>query len=108
MFYLMAALRAELRQRGGEQPAHLAELLPLVALGTVADVVPLDSNNRILVQQGIQRIRAGRMQPGIAALFQTAGKDHGRATAYDLGFMAGPRLNAAGRLTTCHSASSAS
>jgi single-stranded-DNA-specific exonuclease len=108
MFYLMVALRAELRQRGwfDSRPStperrvpNLAELLPLVALGTVADVVPLDSNNRILVHQGLQRIRAGRMQPGVAALIQTAGRDHRRATAYDLGFVAGPRLNAAGRLT---------
>jgi single-stranded-DNA-specific exonuclease len=116
MFYLMAALRTELRARGwfkenrqapgvGGQASqnaegpNLAELLPLVALGTVADVVPLDGNNRILVQQGLQRIRAGRMQPGIAALFQTAARDPRRASAYDLGFVAGPRLNAAGRLT---------
>ena len=116
MFYLMIALRSELRQRGWFKQEHpgspvtghrspggtepnLGELLPLVALGTVADVVPLDSNNRILVHQGLRRIRAGRMQPGIAALFQTAGRDHVRATAYDLGFVAGPRLNAAGRLT---------
>jgi single-stranded-DNA-specific exonuclease len=99
MFYLMIALRAELRQRGGSNIPNLAELLPVVALGTVADVVPLDTNNRILVHQGLQRIRAGRAQPGIAALFQAAGRDHRRATAYDVGFVAGPRLNAAGRLT---------
>jgi single-stranded-DNA-specific exonuclease len=116
MFYLMIALRSELRQRGwfkengqasgvrgqasqSAEGPNLAELLPLVALGTVADVVPLDSNNRILVHQGLRRIRAGRMQPGVAALFQTAGRDHARATAYDLGFVVGPRLNAAGRLT---------
>jgi single-stranded-DNA-specific exonuclease len=114
MFYLMLALRAELRQRGvfrsdpspvtrhsspgGSEP-NLAELLPLVALGTVADVVPLDQNNRILVQQGLQRIRAGRMQPGLAALFEVAGRDARNATARDLGFVLGPRLNAAGRLT---------
>jgi single-stranded-DNA-specific exonuclease len=78
---------------------NLAELLPLVALGTVADVVALDHNNRILVQQGLNRIRAGRMQPGIAAMFQTAGRDPGRASARDLGFIVAPRLNAAGRLT---------
>lgn len=104
MFYLMLALRAELRQRGAfaAVPAvepNLADLLPLVALGTVADVVALDQNNRVLVQQGLQRIRAGRMQPGLAALFEIAGRDARRATARDLGFVLGPRLNAAGRLT---------
>jgi single-stranded-DNA-specific exonuclease len=137
MFYLMLALRAELRKRGafgaarrqtpdasreedesgssfipvlsgveGPHPSslgpaepNLAELLPLVALGTVADVVTLDQNNRILVQQGLERIRAGRMQPGLAALFEVAGRDARRATARDLGFVLGPRLNAAGRLT---------
>jgi single-stranded-DNA-specific exonuclease len=127
MFYLMLALRAELRQRGafgqsrkakverrkddgtdsafrhppsalgGDEP-NLADLLPLVALGTVADVVALDHNNRILVQQGLNRIRAGRMQPGIAAMLQVAGRDPGRAGARDLGFVVAPRLNAAGRL----------
>lgn len=101
MFYLILALRAELRGRGafGSSRPNLAELLPLVALGTVADVVPLDHNNRILVQQGLNRIRAGRMQAGIAAMFQLAGRDPGRATARDLGFIMAPRLNAAGRLT---------
>jgi single-stranded-DNA-specific exonuclease len=101
MFYLMLALRAELRRRGacGPSSPNLAELLPLVALGTVADVVPLDHNNRILVQQGLARIRAGRMQPGIAALFRAAGCDARRAAARDLAFALGPRLNAAGRLT---------
>ncbi|MBX3665684.1 MAG: single-stranded-DNA-specific exonuclease RecJ [Burkholderiales bacterium] len=102
MFYLMLALRAELRRRGafGEHPEpNLAALLDLVALGTVADVVRLDDNNRLLVQQGLQRMRAGRAQPGIAALFSAAGRDIRRAGAYDLGFVAGPRLNAAGRLT---------
>jgi len=101
MFYLMLALRAELRTRGafsGSEP-NLAELLPLVALGTVADVVALDHNNRILVQQGLNRIRAGRVQPGIAAMFELAGRDAERATARDLGFIVAPRLNAAGRLT---------
>ncbi|MBI4206079.1 MAG: single-stranded-DNA-specific exonuclease RecJ [Betaproteobacteria bacterium] len=99
MFYLMLALRAELRQRGafGQEP-NLAELLPLVALGTVADVVKLDDNNRILVYQGLQRIRSGRMQPGLAALFHVAGRDPRRAGVYDLGFALAPRLNAAGRL----------
>ena len=100
MFYLMLALRAELRGRGrpGDEPV-LATLLDLVALGTVADVVRLDGNNRVLVQQGLKRIRAGRMQPGIAALFDVAGRDPARASAYELGFVLGPRLNAAGRLT---------
>ena len=109
MFYLLLALRAELRRRGAfgsalGQPApkgepNLADLLPLVALGTVADVVPLDHNNRILVQQGLARIRAGRMQPGVAALFRVADCDARRAVARDLGYVLGPRLNAAGRLT---------
>jgi single-stranded-DNA-specific exonuclease len=103
MFYLMLALRAELRNRGtfrpGSSEPNLADLLPLVALGTVADVVALDQNNRILVQQGLQRVRAGRAQPGLAALFDVAGRDARRATARDLGFVVGPRLNAAGRLT---------
>ena len=126
MFYLMLALRAELRERGafgprekgkgkrekedsslvtrhsslngGSEP-NLADLLPLVALGTVADVVPLDRNNRILVQQGLARVRAGRMPAGMAALFQVAGRDARRAGARDFGFALGPRLNAAGRLT---------
>jgi single-stranded-DNA-specific exonuclease len=128
MFYLMLALRAELRTRGafgqsrkaeverrkegdvdsspithypspGSSEPNLAELLPLVALGTVADVVALDHNNRILVQQGLNRIRAGRMQPGIAAMFHVAARDPVRATTRDLGFTVAPRLNAAGRLT---------
>jgi len=101
MFYLMLALRAELRRRGAyaqhKQP-NLAELLDLVALGTVADVVPLDRNNRILVAQGLKRIRAARMQPGIRALLAVAGREGSRASSFDLGFMVGPRLNAAGRL----------
>jgi len=128
MFYLILALPAELRARGafgqsrktegerrkekeldsspithhsspGSSEPNLAELLPLVALGTVADVVALDHNNRILVQQGLNRIRAGRMQPGIAAMLQVAARDPLRATARDLGFTVAPRLNAAGRLT---------
>jgi len=101
MFYLMLALRAELKDRRaleGNGP-NLAVLLDLVALGTVADVVQLDDNNRRLVQQGLKRMRAGRCQPGVAALFRAAGRDLGRASAYDLGFALGPRLNAAGRLT---------
>ena len=101
IFYVMLALRAELRRRGafgsGSGP-NLAEVLDLVALGTVADVVRLDANNRILVSQGLARIRAGRSCAGIAALLEVAGRDARRVTAYDLGFAAGPRLNAAGRL----------
>ena len=80
------------------QSPNLASLLDLVALGTVADVVRLDHVNRILVEQGLARIRNGRAQPGVAALFTVAGRDLRRATASDLGFVAGPRLNAAGRL----------
>jgi single-stranded-DNA-specific exonuclease len=129
MFYLMLALRAELRERGVFARRHkspgtrheqvtaapssliprpssleriepnLAELLPLVALGTIADVVPLDHNNRILVHQGLARMRSGRMQPGIAALLRAAGCDARRVGARDLAFALGPRLNAAGRLT---------
>ena len=124
MFYLMLALRAELRTRGvvgprekgqdtrdkedpslvtrhsspGDGGPNLAELLPLVALGTVADVVPLDSNNRILVHHGVARIRAGRAQAGITALFEVARRDPRKGSARDLGFVLGPRLNAAGRL----------
>lgn len=101
MFYVMLALRAELRERGyfAERPEpNFANLLDLVALGTVADVVKLDRNNRILVSQGLKRMRAGQMQAGIAALFKAAARDPRRATAFDLGFLLGPRLNAAGRL----------
>jgi single-stranded-DNA-specific exonuclease len=102
IFYVMLALRAELRRRGAFSPAHpeprLGELLDLVALGTVADVVKLDANNRILVTQGLARIRAGKASPGIAALLEVAGRNAKQASAYDLGFAAGPRLNAAGRL----------
>jgi single-stranded-DNA-specific exonuclease len=99
MFYLMLALRAELRNRGRlAREVNMAALLDLVALGTVADVVRLDANNRVLVQQGLKRMRAGRVQAGIAALFKAAGRDAARASAYDLGFVVGPRLNAAGRL----------
>lgn len=100
IFYVMLALRAELRARGRiERGPNMGALLDLVALGTVADVVRLDDNNRVLVRQGLKRIRAGRMQPGIAALFAVAGRSPERAGAYDLGFVLGPRLNAAGRLT---------
>jgi single-stranded-DNA-specific exonuclease len=100
MFYVLAATRARLRERGslaGDGP-KLAALLDLVALGTVADVVRLDHANRILVEQGLRRIRAGRAQPGVEALLRVAGRDPAHATATDLGFAAGPRLNAAGRL----------
>ncbi|MBS1170260.1 MAG: recJ [Burkholderiaceae bacterium] len=101
MFYLLLALRAEMRTRGqfdaATQP-RLDALLDLVALGTVADVVRLDANNRILVAQGLKRIRSGRMQPGVAALFRAAGRDARRASPFDLGFALGPRLNAAGRM----------
>jgi single-stranded-DNA-specific exonuclease len=129
MFYLMMALRTELRRQGAfrrvqsaerrvqtetenmdssafithhsslpDAEPNLAALLDLVALGTVADVVKLDRNNRILIQHGLQRIRSGRMQPGLAALFQIAGRDPQRATVYDLGFALAPRINAAGRI----------
>jgi len=101
MFYVLLAARAELRRRGvfdaATQP-RLDALLDLVALGTVADVVKLDANNRRLVAQGLRRIRAGRMQPGVAALFRAAGRDPARAAAFDFGFALGPRINAAGRL----------
>ena len=101
LFYLLLALRARMRREGafpdGGEP-NLAELLDLVALGTVADVVPLDHANRTLVQQGLARIRAGRCVPGILALLEAAGRDHRQVTAADLGFAVGPRLNAAGRL----------
>jgi single-stranded-DNA-specific exonuclease len=98
MFYVLAATRALLRERGGDASANLADLLDLVALGTVADVVRLDHANRVLVAQGLKRLRAGRAQPGVAALFRVAGRDPRSAIATDLGFVAGPRLNAAGRL----------
>jgi len=103
IFYTMLQLRAELRRRGAFTAAmpepNLGALLDLVALGTVADVVRLDTNNRILVAQGLARIRAGRASPGIAALLEVAGRAAGKAAAYDLAFAVGPRLNAAGRLT---------
>jgi len=98
-FYLMAALGRALEEDGRAGAARIpAKYLDLVALGTVADVVQLDHNNRILVEQGLQRIRAGRSVPGIAALFRQAGRSTDRAVSTDLGFAAGPRLNAAGRL----------
>ncbi|EDU6366395.1 single-stranded-DNA-specific exonuclease RecJ [Salmonella enterica] len=102
-FYLMLALRTFLRDKGwfdehGITPPNLAELLDLVALGTVADVVPLDANNRILTWQGLSRIRAGKCRPGIKALLEIANRDPQQLAASDLGFALGPRLNAAGRL----------
>jgi single-stranded-DNA-specific exonuclease len=101
VFYVLLALRAEMRRRGvfdaATQP-KLDHLLDLVALGTVADVVKLDANNRILVAQGIKRMRAGRMHAGVAALFRVAGRESRTASPFDLGFALGPRLNAAGRL----------
>ncbi len=102
MFYVLMALRSELRGRGvltlQSQP-RLDALLDLVALGTVADVVKLDANNRRLVAQGLKRIRGGHMQVGVAALFHAAGRDARRASAFDFGFALGPRINAAGRLS---------
>ncbi len=101
IFYLMLALRAELRQRG-VYPANggpnLSALADLLALGTVADVVNLDSNNRLMVTQGLERMRKGQMQCGIRALFQVAGRNPLKANTFDLGFALGPRINAAGRL----------
>lgn len=101
MFYVLLALRAELRQRGAyanTPEPDLRALLDLVALGTVADVVKLDANNRTLVAQGLVRMRAGKACAGINALFRAAGREPARATVFDLGFMLGPRLNAAGRI----------
>jgi single-stranded-DNA-specific exonuclease len=101
MFYVLLATRAELRSRGRFEAAsqpRLDALLDLVALGTVADVVRLDANNRRLVAQGLKRIRAGRMAPGLAALYAVARREPSRAAAFDFGFTLGPRINAAGRL----------
>lgn len=103
MFYLLVALRRALRlrewfERKAIPVPRLADLLDLVAVGTLADVVPLDRNNRILVSQGLARIRAGRCRPGVDALLRIAGRDPARATASDIGFALAPRLNAAGRL----------
>jgi single-stranded-DNA-specific exonuclease len=103
MFYLLLALRAHLRTTGafavrGVAEPDLSALLDLVALGTVADLVPLDGNNRILVDAGLRRIRAGRCCAGVAALYAVSGRDMARAVASDLGFALGPRINAAGRL----------
>jgi len=102
MFYVLLALRAELRRRGAFDAASqpkLDSLLPLVALGTVADVVRLDTNNRRLVAQGLRRVRAGAMPAGLAALFTAAGRKSAVATTFDFGFALGPRINAAGRLS---------
>jgi single-stranded-DNA-specific exonuclease len=101
MFYVLLALRAELRERGvfdAKTQPKIDTLLPLVALGTVADVVKLDANNRRLVAQGLKRVRAGAMPPGMAALFAVASRQPAKASAFDFGFALGPRLNAAGRL----------
>ncbi|MEN8260144.1 MAG: DHHA1 domain-containing protein, partial [Pseudomonadota bacterium] len=103
MFYVLMALRSRLRDAGwfaraGVPEPNLGQLLDLVALGTIADVVPLDHVNRILVHQGLQRIRSGKAQPGILALIEVAGRNAKALTASDLGFAVGPRLNAAGRL----------
>lgn len=101
MFYVLLGLRAELRTRGQysiETQPRLDNLLDLVALGTVADVVKLDTNNRILVTQGLKRIRSGKIQAGMAALFRAAAREARAATTFDLGFAIAPRLNAAGRL----------
>lgn len=103
IFYVLLALRARLRadgwfERTGRAEPNLGELLDLVALGSVADVVPLDANNRILVHQGLMRIRAGRARPGLKAILEVARREPSRITSTDLGFILGPRLNAAGRL----------
>ena len=102
MFYVLLALRAELRQRGvfnKDTEPRLDSLLPLVALGTVADVVKLDANNRRLVAQGLQRMRRGQFPAGMSALFQVAGREAAQAISQDMGFALGPRINAAGRLS---------
>ena len=102
MFYVLLALRAELRARGawsGRSEPPLAELLDLVALGTVADVVRLDRNNRLLVAAGLKRLRGGRARPGLLALLRLAGREPREVGSLDLGFALGPRINAAGRLS---------
>jgi single-stranded-DNA-specific exonuclease len=102
MFYVLLALRSELRERGvfsAQNQPKLDALLPLVALGTVADVVRLDANNRRLVAQGLRRIRAGALPCGLASLFAVAGREYKLATTFDFGFALGPRINAAGRLS---------
>jgi single-stranded-DNA-specific exonuclease len=102
-FYLLSAIRQDLRQSGwfankGIKEPNLADYLDLVALGTIADVVPMDYNNRVLVQEGLRRIRAGRSRPGLLAMIQVSGKAREHLVATDLAFMVAPRLNAAGRL----------
>ena len=102
MFYLLIALRAELRKRGafeGRTEPALVDLLDLVALGTVADVVRLDRNNRVLVAGGLKKLRSGRSRPGLLALLRVAGRDPRLLSSSDLGFALGPRINAAGRLS---------
>jgi single-stranded-DNA-specific exonuclease len=103
LFYVLLGLRARLRDTGwfttrGIREPRMADFLDLVAVGTVADVVPLDHNNRVLVHQGLERIRAGRCRPGITALLQVGGRNPARTQATDIGFALGPRLNAAGRI----------
>ena len=102
VFYLMGAVRSKLRGEGWFNAArpepNLAKYLDLVALGTVADVVPLDRNNRVLVRQGMERIKAGVASPGLLALLRLGKRDYRHLVAADLGFAVGPRLNAAGRL----------
>jgi single-stranded-DNA-specific exonuclease len=97
-FYVMAAVRREIEARGQAAMPPVTDFLDLVALGTIADLVPLDTNNRVLVSQGIRRIRAGRAVPGIRALLAIGNRSVPATTAADLGFTIGPRLNAAGRL----------
>jgi single-stranded-DNA-specific exonuclease len=101
IYYVLGLVRAHLRDEGwfrDRTEPNLADWLDLVALGTVADVVPLDRNNRVLVHQGVVRMRAGRCRPGIRALAEVAGRELPKLSAQDLGFALGPRLNAAGRL----------
>ncbi|ASP40321.1 single-stranded-DNA-specific exonuclease RecJ [Bacterioplanes sanyensis] len=98
LFYVLMALRKRLQAQGWPNDVNLAQWLDLVALATVADVVPLDRNNRILVEQGLRRIRRGHVQPGIKALLEVAGRQPQRLASADLGFVLGPRINAAGRL----------
>ena len=102
MFYVLLALRSELRTRGvftAQNQPKLDTLLPMVAMGTVADVVRLDANNRRLVAQGLKRVRAGALPAGMAGLFSAAGRSAPVATTFDFGFALGPRINAAGRLS---------
>ncbi|WP_407669279.1 single-stranded-DNA-specific exonuclease RecJ [Orrella marina] len=102
IFYVLMALRSEMRSRGhfdAQSQPRLDNLVDLVALGTVADVVRLDANNRLLVTRGLARMRNGQLQPGLRALFAVSGRDPAQATTFDLGFTIGPRINAAGRLT---------